>query len=334
MSELLLIEQLDQAIEDVLAAASEGISNVDPALAQFVQVITDLKHLPQPNFEKKLRTLIEREATMATGTKTRKIDQSKAKTRAPMRAGYRTVTPYLTVPDIHAEIEFIKKAFGATGRLYGLGSAGGFHSEYKIGDSMLMIGGGGKGAAWKGTPQPSALHLYVDDVDAIYDRALQAGASSLMAPTDQSYGDRDAAVEDVGGNHWYIATHKGASYVPEAVDNLMAYLHPVGAPKLITFLKDAFAAEEIDVYRSPDGVVRHGKMRIGSSIIELGEAHEQWKPMPMSFMLYVDDCDAWYERAIKATGAIVESPPAGAPYGGRTAVIKDAFENTWYISTP
>ena len=253
--------------------------------------------------------------------------------RFRIREGFRTVTPYLTVADTHREIEFITKAFGAEGRIYGLGSAGGFHAEYKIGDSMLMIGGGGKGSNWKGSPTPGALHLYVEDVDAVYERAMQAGATSLMAPTDQEYGDRDAAIADVSGNQWYIGTHKGARYLPEDTHNLMPYLHPTGAPKMIEFLKQAFAAEEIFVHKTPDGRIPHAKVRIGSSIVEMGEAHEQWKPMPMTFMLYVEDCDAWYARAMKAEGAVSLGEPANQPYGGRTGTVQDPFGNTWYLSS-
>jgi PhnB protein len=56
-------------------------------------------------------------------------------------------------------------------------------------------------------PTPSALYLYVDDTDATYQRALQAGAASTMAPTNQFYGDRSAGVKDPSGNQWWIATH-------------------------------------------------------------------------------------------------------------------------------
>jgi len=55
---------------------------------------------------------------------------------------------------------------------------------------------------------PTVLYLYVDDTDATYQRALEAGATSLMEPADQFYGDRNAGVEDPTGNHWWIATHK------------------------------------------------------------------------------------------------------------------------------
>src|SRR2546425_11902585 len=109
--------------------------------------------------------------------------RSSEPTQSAIREGFRTVTPYLVVPDVHEEIAFITSTFGAAGKVYGLGSAGGFHSEYRIGDSMLMIGGGGKSFKGKGTPRPVSLHVYVADVDGVYQSAVQAGATSLMPPT-------------------------------------------------------------------------------------------------------------------------------------------------------
>ena len=249
-----------------------------------------------------------------------------------IREGFRTVTPYLVVPDVHAAIGFIKEVFDAKGRIYGLGSQGGFHAEYKIGDSMLMIGGGGKGSKWKGTPVPVSLHVYVQDVDGVYQDAVQAGATSLMPPMDMDYGERGAGVEDAAGNQWYLATANGPDYIPEGLPNLMPYFHPVGAPKMIEFLKQAFAAEEIALHQSPDGIVHHAKVRIGNSIVEMGEAHEQWQPRPMNFMLHVEDCDASFARAMQAEGAVSAGEPADAPYGGRVGAVKDPFGNLWYIS--
>ena len=164
-------------------------------------------------------------------------------------------------------------------------------------------------------------------------RAVQAGAISLMEPADMDYGERGAAIEDVGGNHWYLATATGPSYVPEGLPNLMPYFNPRGAPKMIAFLKEAFNAEEIARHQSPEGIVHHAKIRIGDSIIEMGEAHGAWQPRPMHFMVYVDDCDAWYARAMKAEGAVSMGEPANAPYGGRTGTIKDPFGNTWYLNS-
>jgi uncharacterized glyoxalase superfamily protein PhnB len=251
----------------------------------------------------------------------------------PVREGFRTITPYLVVPDVHAEAEFLRQAFGVTGQIHGLGSQGGFHAEYNIGGSMIMVGGGGAGSQWKGTPLPGAIHLYVEDVDAVYARAVQAGATSLYAPMEQPYGDRDCAVRDVGGNEWYLGTSLSGGYVPEGAPNLMPHLHPKGAPQMIEFLKQAFGAEEGLVHRSPDGVVHYARMNIGDSVIEMGEAHAEWQPTPSVFMMYVDDVDAWFARAAEAQGVTVKEPPKLQAHGARVGSIKDPFDNTWYIAS-
>ena len=92
---------------------------------------------------------------------------------------------------------------------------------------------------------------------------------------------------------------------------------------MINFLKQAFGAEEIFAYQSPDGIVHHAKIGIGNSIVEMGEAHAQWQPMPMTFMVYVEDCDAWYARAMKAEGMISMSAPSDQSYGDRVGAVKD-----------
>src|SRR5262249_5146782 len=231
------------------------------------------------------------------------------------------------------QIGFIKQVFDAEGKVYGLGSQGGFHSEYRIGDSMLMIGGGGEGSKWQGTPAPGAFHLYVENVDGVYQRAIEPGGISLTPPTDMFYGERGAGIEDASGNHWYIATAFGANYIPEGVSNLTACFHPIGAPKMIEFLQQAFDAEAVAVHQAPDGRVMHAKVRIGTSIVEMGEAHGPYQPRPMNFMLYVDDADEWYDRAMKAEGSISINRPANQAYGGRTGTIQDPFGNTWYVSS-
>jgi PhnB protein len=121
-----------------------------------------------------------------------------------IREGFHTVTPYLMVQEAAKLIDFVKQAFGAAELLRTTGSAGGIHAEVRIGDSMVMMGGGG---AWSGEPMPAAIYLYMDDVDAVYTRALQAGATSISEPADQPYGDRLAGVKDAFGNVWYISTH-------------------------------------------------------------------------------------------------------------------------------
>ena len=331
MSEAELTEQLDQAIEAALRNEALG-ATLDPRVAELARIALELRDLPRTEFKARLRDELEREVAMSTAKKSIE-SEAESKGAAKMREGVRTVTPYVVVSDVHQEIDFIRTVFGAEGKVYGLGSQGGFHSEYRIGDSMLMIGGGGKGSLWKGAPVPAVFHLYVENVDGVYQQAMQAGAISMMPPMDMEYGERSAGIEDTGGNHWYIATATRPSYVPEGVPNLMPYFHPVGAPKMIEFLKEAFAAQEVAVHRSPDGVVQHAKIRIGDSVVEMGEAHGPWQPRPMHFMVSVDDCDEAYARAIRAEGAISVSEPANAPYGGRTGTIQDPFGNTWYLSS-
>ena len=119
--------------------------------------------------------------------------------------GYHSVTPYLTVQGAATLLDFLKQAFAAT-ELHRMtrpdGTVG--HAEVRIGDSVVMLAEARD--EWK--PMPGAMYLYVHDTDAAYQRALQAGATSLMEPADQFYGDRNAGVKDPVGNHWWIATHK------------------------------------------------------------------------------------------------------------------------------
>jgi PhnB protein len=211
----------------------------------------------------------------------------------------------------------------------GTGSQGGIHAEVKIGDSTVMIGGG---PAWSGTPMPTALHYYVPDADAAYHRAVEAGATSIREPVNQPYGDREAAVKDLAGNIWYIATHLAGPHIPEGLHSIQVYLHPRGAAELIDFLHRALGAEPVDRNVAPDGTITHARIRIGDSIVELGEAHGPWQPMPTVFFLRGPDTDALYRRAL-AAGAESLAEPADQPFGDRLAAIKDPGGNLWYIAT-
>jgi PhnB protein len=215
----------------------------------------------------------------------------------------------------------------------GPGSEGGMHCEVRIGDSMLMVGGGGKGFAWKGHTRPGAFHIYVPDCDATYERALAAGAVSVDLPTDQPYGERSATVRDEAGNVWYIATYKGDDHKWPGAPTIQPTLHPLRAEPIITFLKNAFGATELGRSASPDGVIHHVTMKVGDALMEMGEAHGTYQPMQSTFMLYVPDVDATYRRALGA-GATSMSEPADQGYGDRTGAVTDAFGNQWYIATP
>jgi PhnB protein len=250
----------------------------------------------------------------------------------PVPRGFHTVTPYLVAEDGGALLDFVKAAFDAeeTGRF--VGSVGGLHGEARIGDTMLMMGGGVPGREFPGPVKSTALHIYVKDVDATYRQAVEAGATSMGEPRDQDYGERSAGVKDPFGNYWYIATWKGESYVQPGVHNVNVYLHPLRAEALIGFLKRAFGGREVAKYASPDGVVHHAQVRVGDAVIEMGEAHGPYQPMPSMLYVYVPDCDAVYQRAL-AAGAKVLHELTDRPYGDRNGAVTDPFGNVWYIAT-
>jgi PhnB protein len=249
-----------------------------------------------------------------------------SKPKPARREGFHTVTPYLIVKPAVELVDFVKQAFGAVESLRATGSAGGLHCEVKIGDSVVMIGGGPEFDS-----RPAAIHLYVSDVDEVYARAIEAGATSMVAPSDQEYGERVAGVKDIGGNEWYIAKPFDPTPIQD-LHNVTLYFHPVGAPKFINFLEKAFGAQVVDRHQSNEGFVYHAKVRLGDSIVEMGEAHDQWQPMPSAIYMYVDDVDAAYKQALSA-GATSALEPTDQPYGDRTAWVNDEFGNIWYLST-
>jgi PhnB protein len=251
---------------------------------------------------------------------------------SPIPKGYRTVTPYLVAKNAAGLIDFLKQAYGGEEVFRSIGSAGGIHAEVRVGDSMLMLGGGGPGLSWSGEPKPCAFHIYVRDCDAAYRRALDGGATAITEPTEQPYGERSATVEDPGGNFWYIATYRGKNYKWEGAPDIQPSLHPLRAEPVISFLKRAFDAEELGRHSTPQGVIQHVTMKIGSSHLEMGEAHERYQPMQSMFYLYVPNCDDVYRRAI-AAGAKSIAEPTDHPYGDRSGAVQDAFGNEWWIAT-
>lgn len=126
------------------------------------------------------------------------------RTVKPIPEGYHTVTPYLLVDDAAGLIPFLERAFEAKllGR-YDAPDGRLAHASLQIGDSKVMMGQ----AAGEWPAMPALLHLYVEDTDAVYSRAMEAGARSIREPADQFYGDRSGGVVDPAGNQWWISTH-------------------------------------------------------------------------------------------------------------------------------
>jgi uncharacterized glyoxalase superfamily protein PhnB len=112
--------------------------------------------------------------------------------------GWHSVTPRLVVRDVAALVDFLKRAFGAKGDFRADRPC-----QMRIGDSLVMVSGVGPRDS-----MPAFLYLYIEDTDAVYRRALEAGAVSLEEPAETSYGDRRATVKDPCGNIWQIATHQ------------------------------------------------------------------------------------------------------------------------------
>jgi uncharacterized glyoxalase superfamily protein PhnB len=116
----------------------------------------------------------------------------------PIPDGWHSVTPRLFVPGAAKLVEFLKHAFDASGIFRDDGP-----SEIKIGDSIVMVSETGPRDAMS-----AFLYLYIEDMEAAYRRALEAGATVIEEPRDMFYGDRRATVRDPFGNIWQIATHK------------------------------------------------------------------------------------------------------------------------------
>ena len=156
----------------------------------------------------------------------------------PVPEGYHTLTPSLTVRDAARAIEFYKQAFGAEVRG---GIAKGpdgkvMHAELQIGDSVIMLtdefpefgslspqssGGAGMG-----------LHIYVDGVDAAFDRAVKAGAQVEMPVSDQFWGDRYGKLKDPFGHKWSIATHIKDMSADEMKRSMDEAMQKMGKPEL------------------------------------------------------------------------------------------------------
>ena len=127
---------------------------------------------------------------------------------------FHTVTPSLVVRDASRAIDFYKRAFGAqeTMRMPGPGGKGVMHAEIKIGDSVVFVSDEFPGMGCR-SPESlggstAMLHLYVEDVDAAFQRAVQAGAKAAMPVADMFWGDRYGKVSDPFGHEWGLATHK------------------------------------------------------------------------------------------------------------------------------
>jgi len=160
----------------------------------------------------------------------------------PIPDGFHTITPHLVVSDAAKAIEFYKKAFGAQEieRFMRPDGKAVMHAQLKIGDSMMMLGSefpphclspksrGGTSVS---------LHLYVENADATFDRAVKAGCTVKMPMMDQFWGDRYGQVEDPFGHEWSMATHKKDLTQDQIAANAKAFfanMQKQSAPEMAT----------------------------------------------------------------------------------------------------
>jgi PhnB protein len=314
MAEHALADRVNEIVDRIVTRGDATAALRDPELAPLARIAAELRHYANPDFKARLRASLQRRTTMTSTMTTEAV-----------REGFTTVTPYIRVAS-EGLVGFLASAFGAVETFAAQGGGGGMHREVRIGNSMVMIGEG-SGAAGMMPIATMAFHVFVDDVDAAFARAVAAGGSAIGAPEDRHYGERSGFVKDPFGNHWYIATPLRPDSLANALRTVTPALFADSAAEYMAFLERALGA--VEEMRAGDGEhVRYARVRIGDAAIELGDG----APMPGAFMVYVTDPDERYERAV-AAGATSIMTPSDQPYG-RIAGVRDAVGNQWFFSRP
>ena len=334
MTDRALIEQVDQAIDGILAGREQTKSADDSTLSALVGIAASLRDLPDDRFKTRLARELaassreaefQRRTPMTTSTPVERTESS-----VPEFPAIDTVTPFICVPEGAKLIDFMKHTFGAEETTRHPHGPDGFVAGVKIGDSDLLVMGG---ESLRGGELRAALHVYVKDCDATYQRALDAGALTIAPgvgePADRPYGERAAFVSDPFGNYWFIATRHGPNFVGVGLRHVTPSLLPTTAAPLIDFLKHAFGAT-VEGLHEQAGRMVHAFVRIGQAIVEMAEAEEE-NLRPFGFYMHTDDVDAVYHRAL-AAGATSVLPPADQPFGDRLAIFHDPAGNSWFAA--
>lgn len=120
--------------------------------------------------------------------------------------------------------------------------------------------------------------------------------------------------------------------IPDGYHTITPMLVVEGVPRLLEFLKDGLEATELEKFEGEDGSIMHAEMKIGGSIVMIGEANEGFPAMPTALYLYVPDADTTYRAAMNAGGQSVMEP-ADQFWGDRAACVADPSGNKWWIAT-
>src|SRR6266436_4606934 len=222
-----LIDQLENAIQAMLPRPDSRLvsprEDFDPSVAALLGIARDLRDLPREDFKVRLRTNLERSSQMENAAK-QAISSDASKQAETMPGGYHTIAPYIIVPRAGEFIEFLTNAFAGTER-FRVGREPGseliMHAEVAIGNSIVELADANEQIP----AAPMAIHLYFDDADAFYTRAIEAGATSIYEVGDHVSGDRQGAVRDPFGNVWYVSMKQGWTPGPEGVPSVQPYLH-------------------------------------------------------------------------------------------------------------
>jgi PhnB protein len=321
MAERALTDRLDGVIDALIARGDASAALRDQELAPLARVAADLRHYPNREFTARLKAQLERRTTMTTAVAS---NAGRVQAGHSIREGFTTVTPYIWVPD-RGLADFLIRVFDAVETNVMDNPGHGIHRELRIGNSMVMLGETGEQKS--ALSRPVALHIFVDDADATFARALAAGGTSLGDPADRPYGERSGFIRDPYGNQWYIAHPLGAESLGHHLRSVTPYLLAHDVRGYIEFLVRAFGAVE-EVVVDHGGGIPYARARIGDAAVEFGSAD----PMPGAYFLYVADPDAVYEQAL-AAGATSLAPPADRP-SGRIAFVEDPVGNHWYIAQP
>jgi uncharacterized glyoxalase superfamily protein PhnB len=252
------------------------------------------------------------------------------------------VYPYLIVRGAEAAIGFYRDVFGAEeivrmadpdGRRVG-------HAELRLGPVTIMLAdeypelGILSPAAFGGTGM--TLHLHVDDVDALAERAIRAGATMVREPADYEHGERQCRVRDPFGHEWLLGHAIGKAAVVAAAPRSPKADRPNIFPGLryrdehaaLEWLAKAFGFQRHALFTDDDGNVVHAEMRLGPGIVMLGAAPECAEGF--NVYVYVENVDAHHARARDA-GAEIVRPLADTAYGSREYGARDLDGHCWYF---
>lgn len=122
-------------------------------------------------------------------------------------------------------------------------------------------------------------------------------------------------------------------YKPAGYSSVSPYLIAAGAQRVIDFLREALDAVPLRRYDMPDGSIMHAEVRIDDTVVMIGEAGGDWKPVPCHIHVYVADVEAAFERAVVAGGSVVQSPERKGDDPDRRGGVKDPAGNTWWLAT-